>query len=102
VIEQIKQHRGALEALCKKYRVARLELFGSAASGRFNPQTSDLDFLVEFLPLRDGEYAEFYFGLLFDLEQLFGRPVDLLMPTAVKNRYFLDMVNRQREPLYAD
>lgn len=102
VNELIKQHQQAIEDLCRKYSVSRLELFGSAASGAFDPQSSDLDFLVEFLPLEEGRYADAYFNLLFDLEDLFGRPVDLVMPQAIRNRYFLQAVNRHREVLYAD
>lgn len=101
MIELVKQHRGTLEALCRKYSVARLELFGSAAEGTFDPENSDLDFLVQFLPLEQGRYADAYFGLLFDLEDLLGRPVDLVMPEAIRNPYFLKAVNRHREVLYA-
>ena len=44
----IARHRDELEKLCRRYQVWRLELFGSAASGEFDPNTSDLDFLVMF------------------------------------------------------
>ena len=47
-----------LAALCTRYRVLRLELFGSAVTDdRFDPATSDLDFLVEFCPLDPTEHA---------------------------------------------
>ena len=49
------------------YRVRKLELFGSAASDRFDPATSDLDFLVEFDVVPPAEHARCYFGLLFAL-----------------------------------
>ena len=101
MIESIKKHRQALEALCRKYSVCRLELFGSAVAGNFNEQTSDLDFLVEFLPLEQGQHADAYFGLLFGLEDIFSRSVDLVMPGAIKNPYFLEAVNQNREVLYA-
>lgn len=100
--ELIKRHQQAIEDLCRKHSVSRLELFGSAAAGVFDPQSSDLDFLVEFLPLEEGRYADAYFDLLFDLENLFGRAVDLVMPTAIRNPYFLQAVNRHRELLYAN
>ncbi len=100
--ELIKQHQHAIEDLCRKHSVSRLELFGSAAAGAFDPQSSDLDFLVEFLPLEEGRYADAYFDLLFDLENLFGRAVDLVMPQAIRNPYFLQAVNRHRELLYAN
>jgi len=88
--------------LCGKFNVRRLEIFGSAAvEGRFVPADSDLDFLVEFAPLQTGQYADTYFGLLESLESLFGKPVDLVMSTAIKNPYFLESVNLSRRVLYA-
>jgi predicted nucleotidyltransferase len=101
VIRLIEQNREALERLCVRHHVARLELFGSAAEGGFDPQRSDLDFLVEFLPLKSGEHADAYFALLESLEALFGRPVDLLMVGAIKNPYFLQSVNQTRTVVYA-
>jgi len=101
MIDLIKQNRQTLEALCRKYRVGRLELFGSAAAGDFDRQSSDVDFLVEFLSLETGQAADNYFGLLFDLQDLFSRPVDLVMEGAIKNPYFLEAVKLSREPVYA-
>ena len=102
MIESIANNSEAIKALCERYRVKRLEVFGSAsnASG-FDPRTSDIDLLVEFLPLREGEYADAYFDLLEALEQLFHRHVDLVMPRAIKNRYFLESIDRTRKLLYA-
>lgn len=97
----IEEKRNDLIRLCAKYRVRRLELFGSALTDRFDSQTSDLDFLVEFLPLQPGEYADAYFGLLEALRELFQRNVDLVMTSAIKNRYFLESINRRRTVLYA-
>ena len=82
--------------------VRRLELFGSAATGDgFRDGESDLDFLVEFLPLEPGTHADAYFGLLAALEDLLQRPVDLVMVRAIGNPYFLESVNRTRQVLYA-
>ena len=97
----IEERRGDLVRLCAKYRVRRLELFGSALTNRFDPRTSDLDFLVEFLSLQPGEYADAYFGLLEALRELFQRNVDLVMTGAIRNRYFLESINRSRTVLYA-
>ncbi|MHC4508127.1 MAG: nucleotidyltransferase family protein [Planctomycetota bacterium] len=102
MISLIEENREALTDLCSKYRVGRLELFGSALTGTdFRAEQSDLDFLVEFLPLKQGEYADTYFGLLEALEKLFERHVDLVMPRAIKNPYFLESVNKNRKVLYA-
>jgi uncharacterized protein len=102
MIALIEEHRGPLLQLCWRYRVQRLEVFGSAAADKaFDPETSDLDFLVEFQPLQPGEYADAYFGLLEELEALFQRRVDLVMTRAIKNPYFLEKVNQSRTVLYA-
>jgi predicted nucleotidyltransferase len=97
----ITQHQVRLAELCRRYRVRRLELFGSAAGDEFDPQHSDLDFLVEFEPLSDGQHADMYFGLRESLEALFSRPVDLVMTRAIRNRYFLEAIEPTRTVLYA-
>ena len=57
---------------------------------------SDLDFLVEFQTLPSGEYADAYFGLLEDLELLFGHPVDLVVDSAIKNPFFRQRIDETR------
>lgn len=98
---EFEQHRAALEALCRRYSVRRLELFGSTAKGQDRPGESDLDFLVEFGPLPTGGYADAYFGLLESLQDLFGRPVELVIPSAIRNPYFLEAIEGSRMLLYA-
>jgi len=102
MISLIENNYEAIKDLCVKFRVRRLELFGSAIDDEnFDPENSDLDFLVEFQPLKQGEYADAYFGLLEAVENLFGRHVDLVMPRAIKNPYFLEVINKNRKVLYA-
>jgi uncharacterized protein len=93
--------RGELAVLCRRYRVHRLELFGSAAAGTDRPGESDLDFLVEFEAPPPASYADTYFGLKEALEELFGRPVDLVVASAVRNPYFRASVERTKTLLYA-
>ena len=90
-----------LVEICKKRRVHRLELFGSAAGKDFDSQRSDLDFLVKFEDLQPGEYADAYFGLLESLQQLFNREIDLVMLSAVKNKYFLQNIQATRTLIYS-
>jgi predicted nucleotidyltransferase len=90
-----------LVALCRRYRVRRLELFGSAAVGTDKPDESDLDFLIEFETLPPASYADTYFGLKEALEELFGRPADLVVASAVRNPYFRASVERTKTLLYA-
>jgi len=101
MIAQLEQHRAELEALCRRFLVRRLEVFGSAAAGGFRAEGSDLDFLVEFEPEAGPGYADRYFGLLESLEALFGRPVDLVVARTIKNPYFRDSVERTNALLYA-
>ena len=97
----VETHREELTRLCQQYHVQRLELFGSAATDRFDPETSDLDFLVTFEPLNFGEYAKAYFDFLAALEDLFQRHIDLVIPSTVDNPYFLKEMAKTRTLLYA-
>ena len=97
----IAQHRSGISAICKRYHIHRLEVFGSAARGDdFNPASSEADFLVEFAPDAQPDLAAF-FGAKTDLEKLLGRGVDLVEPGAVRNPYVLASINRNREAVYA-
>ncbi len=97
----IAQHRSGISAICKRYHIHRLEVFGSAARGDdFNPASSDADFLVEFAPDAQPDLAAF-FGAKTDLEKLLGLGVDLVEPGAVRNPYVLASINRNRESVYA-
>ena len=101
MISIVQSNREGIERLCRRFRVRRLELFGSAVRGQFDPETSDLDFLVDFEQLKPEEYADTYFGLLEGLRELFKRNIDLVMVSAVKNPYFLEGIERSRTLLYA-
>ncbi len=100
MIPEIEERADELRRLCSVYRVQRLDLFGSASTGRYDAGRSDLDFLVEFQPEALRAYADAYFGLLEALEGLFGRRVDLVVESAIKNPYFLQSVEQTRTPVY--
>jgi uncharacterized protein len=101
MIELIEQHRTELENLCRRYGVKTLEAFGSAADGSFDPQRSDLDFLVQFRPCEPRLHYDRYFGLLEAFQVLFARPIDLVEADAMRNPYFIRGVQRSRRLLYA-
>lgn len=101
MIELIEERRPQLIELCRRYDVRRLDLFGSALRPDFDPASSDLDFLVEFNELTLENGADRYFGLLEDLEALFGRKIDLVDDEAIRNPYFRHVVDRARVSLYA-
>ena len=99
--ELIAAKRAEIEGLCRKHRVARLDLFGSATGTTFDPDVSDFDFLVSFQPMPPADHADSYFGLAEDLERLLGRPVDLLEREPIRNPYLLEEIERTRRRLYA-
>jgi len=93
--------REVLIPLCRRFGVRRLELFGSANTSDFNPDRSDLDFLVEFPAGYDfGPWLSRLLELEENLENLFGRPVNLIMTSALKNPWFRHEARKTREPIY--
>ena len=90
---------GEIGALCRRYRMRRLDLFGSAAAGREGAD-SDPDFLVEFGELPEGGYADAYFGPPESLARLFARPVGLADGPAIRNPYFRQSVEATRRTVY--
>jgi len=97
----IEQNKDSLIELCRKYHVAALEVFGSAATDDFNEKTSDIDFLVEFdSSVRQNRFDNF-FALLEALQRLFKCPVDLVEPGGLRNPYFIESVNQTRRKIYA-
>lgn len=97
----VTRHQAELEQLCRTFHVRRLELFGSAATGRERPGESDLDFLVEFEPIPNGAAFNTYFDFRQALEELFNRSVDLVMDSAIKNPYFRRSVDESKVLIYA-
>jgi predicted nucleotidyltransferase len=101
VHEVVASKRAQIEALCRRLGVRGLDVFGSALGERFDAETSDVDVLVEFSRGPGFDYFEAYFALKDGLEEILGRPVDLVSATGIRNPYFRDEVMRTREPLYA-
>jgi len=99
--EVISARLETIRELCREHRVRRLDLFGSGAGRRFNPATSDLDFVIEFQPMPPAEHADHYFSLLEGIEALLGRPVDLIEAGAIRNPYFRRSVDETRVTIYA-
>jgi hypothetical protein len=97
----IEVHKTELAELCRRFRIARLELFGSAARGTdFDSQRSDIDLLVTYAPKAAPTFDE-YFDLSEQLAALFGRSVDLVMSGAVRNPFLRAGIERSKELLYA-
>lgn len=78
----IENYKSEISKICRKYNVKRLAVFGSALSDEFS-DSSDIDFLLELDKAKDGVIR--YMNIKFELEKLFKRSVDLVMPKAIKN-----------------
>src|SRR5262245_33753445 len=89
-----------IRAIYRKFGVARLELFGSAARVDFDPETSDIDVIVDFIDYGTG-ISDRFFGLINALEELLGRPIDVVFARKLSNPYFIESVNEDRITLYA-
>lgn len=101
MISLIEQSKPALAELCRHFKVSRLFVFGSGVSSRFDPDASDLDFLVELDDRQPTKsYADRYLGLADALERLFGRRVDLLTEQSIRNPYLRREVQATRELIY--
>ena len=86
--------------LCRLYRVKTLAVFGSILTDRFN-ENSDVDILVNFDDnVTYHTYSDNFFGLYHALRALFGREVDLVDETAIKNKYFKEEVDRTKHLIY--
>jgi predicted nucleotidyltransferase len=97
----IDNKRDLLIELCQQYRVAELDVFGSATTDDFDEEKSDIDFLVQFDKTVKQNRFDNFFNLLEELKQLFGRHVDLVEPGGLRNPYFIEMVNKTKRTIYA-
>jgi len=100
MIPLIREKMDAIVELCRQFKIERLHLFGSAVDGRFDAGRSDLDFLVSLSKQPSADYADTYLELAAALEQLLGRPVDLVTERSIRNRYFRETVEATRESIY--
>lgn len=101
MIAVVKQNLRELADLSRQFGVLRLELFGSACTPEFDPERSDIDFLVEFPPGYDfGPWASRFTEFQKALSDLFGRRVDLVMPSVLRDPWFRREVEKTRITIY--
>ncbi len=99
MVDLISDNLDAVADLCRKYGVRKLEVFGSAATGEFDPETSDIDLIYEFSDTSPGLVKRFL-AFADDLEAVFGRRVDLIANGPLENPYFRYAVNKSRITIY--
>lgn len=83
------------------YSVKHLYAFGSILTDPYNTM-SDIDFIVDFLPIDSKDYADNYYDLKFSLEHILNRKVDLLEEKAIKNSYFLEAIEGKKQIVYGN
>jgi len=87
-----------LAAICARYHVRELSVFGSAARGEMRSD-SDLDLLVEYQPEAKVDLMD-HAGLMLDLSELMGRKVDVVSKRGLKP-FIRESILREARPVYA-
>jgi hypothetical protein len=96
----VTERQADIADLCRRAGARRLDLFGSGVREDFDPARSDLDFVVVFEDLAPVAYADAFFSLKEGLEQLFARPVDLIVERTIRNPYFRQRLTSERQAVY--
>ncbi len=100
-MNQLNIHINDINKLCYNHSVKSLYVFGSVLTENFNSE-SDIDFLVDFLPVNSKEYADNYYDLKYSLELVLNRKIDLLEEIAIKNPYFLQSIQNRKQIIYGN
>jgi predicted nucleotidyltransferase len=95
----LDKHINDINRLCCAHKVKQLFAFGSVLSEKFNNE-SDIDLVVDFEPIDVSLYADNYYDFKFLLQEILIRRVDLLEEKAIKNPYFKQVINQQRQIIY--
>lgn len=95
----IEEHIDDINKLCSTYKVKQLYAFGSVLTDKFSLD-SDIDLIVDFESIDVAQYADNYYDFKFSLENVLQKQVDLIEEKAIKNPYFQQVVNKQRQLIY--
>ncbi len=101
MIDILRLARPQIAELCRQYGIRKLDVFGSAVSGAFDPATSDLDFVVDLGDDNRGNNWR-YFDFADALESLLGRSVDLISERVVRNPYLRAEINETKQSIYPE
>lgn len=95
----ISTHINQISSLCEKHKVKFLYVFGSVLTTEFNDE-SDIDFIVDFFPQDVLEYADNYYELKFALEKVLEREIHLFEAKTIKNPYFKQVIDKNKQLVY--
>ena len=96
----LKDNIQSLVEICKRHHVSKLFVFGSAISGKFDATHSDIDLVVELLPMPPEEKGEHLLELWDELEALLQRKVDLLTDQPIKNPFLRKDIEQSKRLIY--
>ncbi|HNY38736.1 MAG TPA: nucleotidyltransferase domain-containing protein [Bryobacteraceae bacterium] len=97
----LESHQAVLVELCRKFGVDRLDVFGSAARGDFEPGRSDVDLVVRFAQAGERGYADRYLQFAEAVEAALGCRIDLLTERSLRNPILIEQIAKDRLNLYA-
>ncbi len=102
MIAIIKNNLGEIAKICERMHVHSLYVFGSASHGIDFTENSDIDFLYQFKkPGKSFDFLQYdYFDLMYNLEKITGKKVDLVAEEKIKNKVFLARVNKEKIKIY--
>ena len=100
MIPELESKIPQIQAICARYPVARLAAFGSAVTGGFDRDRSDIDLLIKMADVPTIEYGNAYFALLREFEALFRLPVDLVTEPSLTNPYIRENVEASKVLIY--
>jgi hypothetical protein len=96
----LQQYQSEINTICKQNDVARLYAFGSVVNDSFN-KNSDVDLFIELLPIQNPIVkGEHLLKIWDEFELLFGRKVDLVSTTKLKNKIFEQQLNTTKQLIY--
>ena len=98
----VRDNLGEIKKICRRMQLQSLYLFGSGSIQKNHTGESDLDFIFKFEKDENGlPVSGFdYFDLMFDLEKITAKKIDLVAEEKIKNKYFLDRVNQEKIKIY--
>ena len=88
-----------LKRLCNDYRVKSMHVFGSVCTDEFT-DNSDIDILISFDNISIEQYTDNYFELHYELQNLFGRKIDLLTDKSLSNPYFINGIEQTKPNIW--
>ena len=102
MVTAIEDNIDKIISLCRKMQLQSLYLFGSSIDEKKYSKNSDLDFLYKFKKDENGlpvsQYD--YFDLMFSLEEITGKKIDLVAEEKMKNKFFISRVNSEKIKIY--